>query len=109
MGDEHIRSFQDLIPLGPDLCPTLQVESPIVEPGLPGAAVKLDAVDDDFLTLKVNTVGQEHLAGILVTLESEVMVAGDDDHLGVGQDAQKIVELPHVIQGSAAGQIAGVD
>jgi len=109
MSDQYISVLRDQIPLGPDLGSSLQVESPIVEPGLPWAAVELDTVNDHFLVLEVDAVGQELLAGFPFLLEAEIMVAGDGDLMGVGQCGQEIIELPDVIQRSMTGQVAGVD
>jgi len=87
VSDQHIRILRDQFPLGSDLGTAFQVESPVIEPGLPGAAVELDTVDDHFLVLEIRAIGQELLAGFPVILETEVMVAGDDDLVGVGECA----------------------
>ena len=63
MGDQRIRIHRDQLPLSPDLRVALQVESTVVEPGLPGATVELNPVDDQFLVLEIDAVGQKLLAG----------------------------------------------
>jgi len=109
VSDQHVHILRDQFPLGPDLDNALQVESPILDPGLRGAAVELDTVDDHFLILETDAVGKQLLAGFSVLLEAEVMVAGNNDFVRVGQGAQEIVELPDVHQCPVTGQIAGVD
>ena len=44
MCDQHLRVFRDQLPFCPDFGPAPQVESPIMKPGLPGAAVESNAV-----------------------------------------------------------------
>jgi len=96
---------RDQLPLGLDLRTALEVESPVVEPGLPGTAVELDTVNDNFLVLEIGAVRQELLAGFPVLLETKIMVAGDDDLVGVGQCVQEIVEFPDIIQCPMTGQV----
>lgn len=107
MRDENIYPLWNQIPLGPNLGSPLQVESPIVEPGLPGGAVELDAIFSHFFILEVDAVGKDFFTSFPVTLKAEIVVAGDDDLVWVGQCAEEIVEIPHVLQRPVAGQVAG--
>ncbi len=109
MGYQHIRILRDLIPLGPDFGASLQVESPIVEPGLPGAAVESHPVNSNFLVLEIDAVGQDLLAGFSVSLKTEIMVAGDDDLVGMGEGAKKVIEINDLFQCSVIAEVAGVD
>ena len=85
MGDQYVRVFRDQLPFGLDLGSALEVKSPVVEPGLPGAAIELDTVNDHFLVLEIDTAGKKLFAGFSVFLEAEIVIAGDDDLMGVGQ------------------------
>ena len=84
MRDEYIYPLRNQIPLGPNLGASLQVESPVVEPGLPRAAVESHAFNCNFLVLQIDAVSEYFLTGLSVLLEAEIMVAGDDDLVGVG-------------------------
>ena len=84
MSDQHICVRWDQVPLGPNLVSPLQIESPIVEPGLPGAAVEFHPINDYLLVLKIVTVSKEILAYFSVILKAEIMVAGDDNLVGGG-------------------------
>jgi len=106
---QHVCILWDQLPLGSDLRAALEIERPIVEPGLPGTAVELDTVDDHIQILEVNAIGQELLAGFLVLFKAEVMVAGNHDLVGVGQGTQEVIELFDVIQSAVPGEVAGVD
>ena len=61
--EEQIPQRRHPVPLGPDLRTSFQVEHLIVEPRLPGAAVDLDAIDDHFLVLEIDAVGQDLFTG----------------------------------------------
>ena len=109
MGDQHVCILRNQLPLGPYLGSSFQVESPIVEPGLPGAAVEFDTVIGHFQVLEIDAVGQDLFTCFPVLLEAEIMVAGNDNLVEVGQGAQEIVEFSEIAQGPMAGQVASVD
>ncbi len=109
MGYQHVRILRDQIPLGPDLGSSLQVKSPIVEPGLPGTAVELYAINCDLLVLEIDSVGEGFFTGCFIFLKTEIMVAGDDDLVGMGQGVEKIIKINDLFQYAVIAEVSSMD
>jgi hypothetical protein len=81
MGYENVSIMWDCVPLLSDFRASLKIESPIVEPGLPGGAIKPQAVAPETLIHQQDDLPVlTHLPGQLrLFLEEEIMVPWDED------------------------------
>ncbi len=51
---------------------------------LPRNAAEFHSVQGDFLILQIDAIGEDFFTGVPVILKTEIMVAGNEDLVGVG-------------------------
>ena len=96
MGDEDVGVAWNQIPLGFDLRPAIQVEGKVTELGLPGTAVKLEAMDSCAGIAQVSAIGEDGGTGLRVMLKTEIMIASDDNFVFVWQKPQPAIKTVEV-------------
>ena len=111
MCDEEINAFRNFGPLGLEWLSPVEVEGPVAKSWLPGAAINPDALYLALFILKIGAVGERALDArgvehvwvmealpelrIRFKVESQVVVARDDDLVCVWQRRKPGVELCH--------------
>lgn len=108
VGNQHIGVARDQ---GPFFCQrpaARQVKCPLKKLGLPGRAIKPDAVNDDGAVLQISGVAEQGLPVLPAQpFQTAVVVARHHQFVPVRQGGQKPVEAPDFILTPTAAYITG--
>ena len=84
VGYQDIGVGRNKFPLGLKCRSAREIKGHISKGRLPGAAIELDPLDGNDLILQVNAIRQTSFTGLGLSFEAGIMVAGDDEFVGVG-------------------------
>lgn len=98
MRDEDVHVFGNKGPFLSEPTSAVEIEGPVPEPGLPGAAPDLESLDLDAAVAQVGDVGRDEcFRHTGIALEEEVVIAGDEELVLVRETAEPNRTMKSVI------------
>ena len=108
MGDEHVRIVRDEIPVFANLHHALSSKSPVSTHRVDRRSPELHSFEGDPGVLKVNGFGQVSAGQFRITVEKQIVIAGDEQLVPEGKRFQPGVEVVDLFH-RATIEVAGVD